>query len=128
MSRLEKIKEESLKEKVMYEYKTAHMCTTCFYWEKQVTGSTGNIYQVHWGRLPEERGSGYGWTCTCKGFKYRGECRHIKEIEYNEERCAWNESGNPNLRRKKNNKGQFTCPKCGALIKVCKTVGKKWKK
>ena len=37
-----------------------------------VTGSKGDQYTVN-----EVRGS---WSCTCSGFRFRGECRHIREL------------------------------------------------
>lgn len=37
----------------------------------QVTGSRGDSYTVN-----ESQGN---WSCTCSGFKFRGECKHIKE-------------------------------------------------
>ncbi len=40
-----------------------------------VAGSKGDKYIV------EKDGSMY--TCTCSGFKFRGECRHIKEVQSN---------------------------------------------
>jgi hypothetical protein len=38
----------------------------------QVAGSKGNIYTV-----TQELGT---WSCTCSGFKFRGQCRHVEEI------------------------------------------------
>ena len=40
-----------------------------------IEGSKGDKYVV------EKDGSVY--NCTCSGFKFRGECRHIKEVESN---------------------------------------------
>ena len=37
-----------------------------------VTGSKGDTYTVN-----EVRGL---WSCTCSGFQFRGECRHIREL------------------------------------------------
>lgn len=39
----------------------------------QVAGSKGNTYTV------EKTSTGY--TCTCSGFKFRGHCRHIAEVQ-----------------------------------------------
>ena len=38
----------------------------------QVTGSKGNVYQV-----TELNGT---YSCTCSGFKFRGDCRHVKSL------------------------------------------------
>lgn len=40
-------------------------------WE--FAGSKGNKYFV--------TKDGTSYNCTCPGYKYRGECRHVKEIE-----------------------------------------------
>jgi len=37
-----------------------------------VSGSKGNSYTV-----TEEHGL---WTCTCTGFKFHGECKHIRSV------------------------------------------------
>jgi hypothetical protein len=41
------------------------------YWV--VKGSKGDAY-----RVSENRGE---WACTCSGFKFRGQCRHITELQ-----------------------------------------------
>lgn len=38
-----------------------------------VTGSKGDKYVVE--------KTDHGYNCSCSGFKFRGSCRHIKEIE-----------------------------------------------
>jgi hypothetical protein len=48
--------------------------TTARTWE--VTGSGGNRYLV-------TRDSA-GWTCDCKGFQFRRNCRHVAEISAQE--------------------------------------------
>ena len=37
-----------------------------------VTGSRGDVYKVS-----ELNGS---WSCTCSGFRFRGDCKHIKSV------------------------------------------------
>ncbi len=37
-----------------------------------VTGSKGNVYTV-----AEEHGT---WSCTCTGFRYHGQCKHISQF------------------------------------------------
>lgn len=38
----------------------------------EVQGSKGDIYKVS-----ELNGA---WSCTCSGFKFRGDCKHIKSV------------------------------------------------
>jgi hypothetical protein len=39
----------------------------------QVQGSRGDVYTVEQTET--------GLTCTCSGFRFRGACRHIKEVQ-----------------------------------------------
>ena len=39
-----------------------------------VKGSTGSLYEV-------QVGGGRGSSCSCKGYQFRGSCRHITEAE-----------------------------------------------
>jgi hypothetical protein len=39
----------------------------------EVHGSRGDVY-----RVTELRGE---YSCTCSGFKFRGDCRHIKGVQ-----------------------------------------------
>lgn len=38
----------------------------------EVQGSRGDVY-----RVTELDGR---WTCTCSGFKFRGDCKHVKQV------------------------------------------------
>jgi hypothetical protein len=40
-------------------------------WE--VAGSRGDVYKV-----TEVRGE---WSCTCSGFRFRSDCKHIKQVQ-----------------------------------------------
>jgi len=72
---------------------TMRMCRTNEQWVARVKGSNGNEYEVSFGPLHGsqliKQGCEYGWTCTCKGFKFRGGCSHIQRAE--KVRCGWHE-------------------------------------
>lgn len=66
-------------------------------------------YICRYGRTPDGDYD-YGWTCECRGFQFRKDCKHIDEAE--KQRCGWHQqfdAGEPvddgNIKR---------CPECGA--------------
>jgi len=75
-----------------------------------VAGSRGAVYQ-----LRRHRGR---WTCTCKGFEFRGTCKHVKEQEANG--CTWHQQvdgGEPKVVN-----GEKVCPECGSPAMVVKVA------
>ena len=43
----------------------------------QIKGSTGSVYDISWKRV---KGVKIGFKCTCKGFAFRGKCKHLLKI------------------------------------------------
>lgn len=101
-------------------------CASNFYFERVVTGSKGDVYTVHWGRLMEARafetGAQYGWQCTCRGYKYRGTCRHIDEVKASGERCGWNGTLEPTAQCDHDANGEPCCPDCGGPVRVMRVA------
>jgi len=47
--------------------------------------------------------------CTCKGFQFRKNCKHVKEVEKN--RCSWH--GAYDERQNEEQEKNHICPVCG---------------
>jgi hypothetical protein len=98
---------------------TAWMCASNFYWMTHVTGSKGDTYKVWWGRLPEacamDVGASHGWQCECKGFKFRGTCKHIASVK--DQRCGWNAHMEPTMECDHDANGGPCCPECGGRVR-----------
>lgn len=96
---------------------TVRVCATVRYFQTEVVGSTGTVYRVHWGLLPEPRqeaeGALYGWQCECKAYKFRGTCKHILEVR--DHRCAWN-SDCELTECARDRDGASCCPECGGPV------------
>ena len=98
-------------------------CASNCYWQKNVTGSKGNVYTVTYG--PVHGGPySHGWECTCQGFKFGKKrdkdglktCSHIESVK--PFKCSWNWEacmGN-HAKTGKND----TCPECGGPTEVIK--------
>lgn len=90
---------------------TVRCCRTNFQWEKNVI-SKDNTYTVRWEHLFGNAETQYGWTCTCEGYKFRKNCKHITQVE--NLRCGWNQELEPTL----NANTDGSCPQCGGPTSV----------
>ena len=65
-------------------------CLSFNYFETSVTGSTGNVYRLVYGKVdPRVYGYQRAWTCSCHRFKFKRKCKHTAEAET--KRCGWSE-------------------------------------
>ena len=58
-------------------------CVSNSHWERKV-----GQYLVSFGRTFKGNYD-YDYSCDCKGFKYRGKCKHVEEAQ--NLRCGWHE-------------------------------------
>lgn len=89
--------------------KRARWCRSNERWSRKVIGSFGDEYTVSYG----QRGAqGYGYACSCAGFRYRKRCRHIQEVK--NQRCGfgWSAVGGRPVRMGER------CPVCGDATSV----------
>jgi len=105
-----------------FNIETSWTCATNQYWTTRVTGSQGDVYTVWWGRLPEARvmetGAQHGWQCECKGYQFRGTCKHIREVDESGERCGWNAALEPSAECVHDADGEPCCPECGGPVRA----------
>ena len=84
------------------------MCASNEHCEVQVPSSDGKkTYTLTFGRVHGKRYS-HGWTCNCKSFQFRGQCKHEEEAE--KQRCSWHQQWDGG--KAKNGK----CPECGGEV------------
>lgn len=94
-------------------FRTYAICRTWEGWQPvEVPSSSGeDVYVVlvnPWGDTREN-------ICHCKGYSYRGECRHQQEAVL--KLCHWH-SLRPNaLQQTPEQQTQKICPKCGGPTK-----------
>jgi hypothetical protein len=94
----------------------AWLCVSNVNWRKDVPGSRGGTYAVRFEKLPDEADYQYGWTCTCKGFEFRGTCRHVVETRASGERCGWNGTLEPTAECGRDVDDNPICPDCKGEI------------
>ena len=83
-------------------------CQTAEEFSRVITGSSGSQYLVVYGKTPHGPYE-HDWSCNCKGFQFRGKCKHIEVAK--KLHCGWfqfSDGGEP-----VNGK----CPNCGGDIR-----------
>ena len=87
---------------------TTLVCKTCLEWSTVCHGNSGT-YLITWCKQ-EAFPYRYHYTCTCKGYRFRGTCHHISDAA--RFRCGWNSEKRPVFAQKQ-------CPVCGVeLVEV----------
>lgn len=87
-------------------YENYRWCLSNEYAEFEMDSSGGeDIYTVRFNR-------GH-WTCNCKGFQFRGNCKHISAADAIKCDYGWEAAcGSPAEFKDK------TCPKCGGPTSI----------
>lgn len=87
------------------------MCDTNISNVFTIKGSKGDEYRVDYDHR-------LGWTCSCKGFKFRRACKHIEQAK--KKHCGWNEFIEGGDAVEVNDDDEHpngrACPKCGGMV------------
>ena len=74
-------------------------CMSNITWSREYVGSLGTTHLVTYNMQD-------GMQCTCKGYQYRGKCKHTDDAHGH--RCGWGADAWANVIHHED-----TCPLCG---------------
>ncbi len=77
-----------------------HTCSSNIFWALPFTGDSGVEYTISYAKGE--------WHCTCPGFKYHGDCKHLRDDKLTSQRCGWAEDAFANTTYH-----ERACPECG---------------
>jgi hypothetical protein len=93
---------------------TRKVCSQNVRFHTKVPASKGGgEYHVSFGvENPGEYQS--NWHCTCPGFQYRRDCKHVEQAKARKCDAGWDAyAGGPGIEGDK-------CPKCGSPVEIIK--------
>lgn len=85
---------------------TMQMCEQMQGVSTEVKGSKGDTYYVSFSMNG-------GMHCTCKGFEFRGKCKHIETEEF----CQWHQQWSDEIQKEGG-----VCPRCGGPTVGCRVM------
>jgi len=89
-------------------------------WSKIITGSKDQVYRVSFD--PRMYFETDGWHCTCKGFRFRHDCKHVKQAKT--EKCSYSEGSAWACPEPEDSYigPLHLCPKCGGATSIVKVA------
>ena len=96
---------------------TKWICETAENWQYDIMRDGQRVYRVKYNHMPDNHAVAYDYTCTCKGYKFRKNCKHIEEAK--QYHCNWNQfvDGGDVLWLDPS-KEEFCCPRCKGKAKA----------